>query len=531
MLLPQQLVDEFIQHHHGKYGKHPGIAKTIQQCREKYYFPGLAARIANHIAHCMECAQTKRTPNSTITPPLIDMSKVAVGPEDALQMDIVPFDDPSGGYTAVITAMDVFSRYLFAYSVTRIDTKTVTRVLTDIIIRHCYLPTTIITDKGSQFISEAVHQTTAALGIQLKHATTKHAQTIGILEKTHASLKESLKIMTGERRTMWHQFLPMAVLNYNTSYHTSLGCEPSRVFHGRVPYNVLDLKYGLKPQPPTPINHEIAEEVLQQTRQILNQRQQALMQAYVRHKRYYERKASANPLVVNDYCYALHPKAHSQATKPFREYLWTGPYIVVKALPNNNYLIRKLQTNLTQILHRIRLRPFASSHKLPDISVSPKDFPQDTEVIIQHDDLFAMAWQELYQEPPTHPGNSQSPEPEVIPQAPETNDALMYPSSLNPDPMHGPESNSNHPGSQTDDPVLDTEDEPEDHTPVPKSPRKSHYNLRQNPASNWKPDFAYYNALEINSENSVNQNESLDDGPEVQILADLGPDGGPRSEN
>ena len=248
VLLPQYLVDEFIQHHHGNYGKHPGIAETIQQCREKYYFPGLAARIANHISHCRECAQTKRTPNSSTTPPLIDMSKVAMGLEDALKMDIVPFDDPSGGYNAVITAMDVFSRYLYAYSVTRIDTRTVTRVLTDIITRQCYLPTTIITDKGSQFISEAMQQTTAALGIQLKHATTKHAQAIGILERTHASLKESLKLMTGERRTMWHQFLLMAVLNYNTSYHTSLGCETSRVFHGRVPYNVLDLKFGLKPQ-------------------------------------------------------------------------------------------------------------------------------------------------------------------------------------------------------------------------------------------------------------------------------------------
>ena len=111
VLLPQQLVDEFIQHHHGKYGKHPGIAKSIQQCREKYYFPGLAAKIANHISQCMECTQTKRTLNNTITQPLIDMSKIAMGPRDALQMDIVPFDDPSGGYNAVITAMDVFSRY------------------------------------------------------------------------------------------------------------------------------------------------------------------------------------------------------------------------------------------------------------------------------------------------------------------------------------------------------------------------------------------------------------------------------------
>ena len=107
---------------------------------------------------------------------------------------------------------------------------------------------------------------------------------IGILELTHASLKESLKIMKGERRTMWHQFLPMAVLNYNTSYHTSLGCEPSRVFHGRVPYNVLDLKYGLKPQHPTPVNSEIVEGVLRQTKEIVEQTQQSLMQAYVCHK-------------------------------------------------------------------------------------------------------------------------------------------------------------------------------------------------------------------------------------------------------
>ena len=279
--------------------------------------------------------------------------------------------------------------------------------------------------------------------------------------------------MTGERRTMWHQFLPMAVLNYNTSYHTSLGCEPSRVFHGRVPYNVLDLKYGLKPQATAPTNHEIAERVLQQTQEILNQSQQALMQAYVRHKRYYDRKASAHPLVVNDYCYALHPKAHSQATKlPFREYLWTGPYIVVKALPNNNYLICKLQTNLTQILHRIRLRPFASSHKLPDITVPPKDFQQDTEVAIQHDNLFAMAWEELYKECPNQPENKQLPEPEVIQPTPETINEPTHPGPPSPNLVYDPEIIPNHPSDQTQDPLIDIDDEPGIPTEIPLQPSK-----------------------------------------------------------
>ena len=138
---------------------------------------------------------------------------------------------------------------------------------------------------------------------------TRHNQTIGIIERSHALLKE-------------HQLLPMTVLNYNTSYHSSLGCEPSRVFYGRVPYNVLDLKYGLKHPPEALTSNEIAEGVLEQTKQIVSQTQQSLMQSYVRHKHYYDKKASANPLVVNDYCYALHPKAHIQTTKlPFREHL------------------------------------------------------------------------------------------------------------------------------------------------------------------------------------------------------------------
>ena len=190
------------------------------------------------------------------------------------------------------------------------------------------------------------------------------------------------------------------------------------------------------------------------------------MQAYVRHKVYYDKKASANPLVVNDYCYALHPKAHSQSTKlPFRDYLWTGPYIVVKTLPNNNYLLQKLQTKLTQILHRIRLRPFKITHKLPDISTPLKDFQQDNEVIIQHDDLYALAWQEHYQKGPTHLGNSPSPEPKLIPPNTETADETTHP-----DPMPEPESISNHLEAQADDLALDIADEPEDSAPTPKSP-------------------------------------------------------------
>ena len=143
---------------------------------------------------------------------------------------------------------------------------------------------------------------------------------------------------------------------------------------------------------------------------------------------------------------------------------------MVKTVPNNNYLIRKFQTNVTQILHRIRLRPFTSPHKLPDIPTLSKDFQQDNEVVIQHDDLYALAWQELYQEDPTHPGKRQPPEPQLIRPISETADETTHPNLSSPDPTHEPEDISNHPGTQADDPTLDIANEHEDAVPTPKSP-------------------------------------------------------------
>ena len=201
------------------------------------------------------CIQNKRINNDLLKTELLNCPEWNLCPEDILQMDILPNLPPSGGYDNIITAIDVFSRYLFACPVTRITATAVAKIIMDILCKHTYLPTTIITDMGTQFISQVTKEVASVLNIELQHATTKHAQTIGLLERTHASIKAHLKAATGEFRNNWHKFLPLAVLNHNTTYHATLGCEPTRVFHGRIPHNILDFKLGINPNPrfqPTP---------------------------------------------------------------------------------------------------------------------------------------------------------------------------------------------------------------------------------------------------------------------------------------
>ena len=99
-----------------------------------------------------------------------------------MQIDLVPELPPSGGYENIVTAMDVFSRYLLAYPTSNQDAKTIAKVLINIMTKHAYLPTTLISDKGTAFMSHVIEEVAGVLGITLKHATTKHAQTIGLLE-------------------------------------------------------------------------------------------------------------------------------------------------------------------------------------------------------------------------------------------------------------------------------------------------------------------------------------------------------------
>ena len=84
-----------------------------------------------------------------------------------MQIDLLPNLPPSGGYENILTAIDVFSRYLFAYPLTDASAINVAKAIIDIMTKHSYLPTTLITDKGTAFTSMIIAEITQILGITL----------------------------------------------------------------------------------------------------------------------------------------------------------------------------------------------------------------------------------------------------------------------------------------------------------------------------------------------------------------------------
>ena len=363
---------------------------------------------------------------------------------------------------------------------------------------HAYLSTTLISDKGTAFMSHVIEEVAGILGITLKHATTKHAQAIGLLERSHASIKQALTIETGERRSLWHKYINIAVLTYNTSYHTSIGCEPSRVFHGRIRYNVLDLKLGIRPQQQPIPTSQIAQEVLEQTEMIHQDVRKNIMQACIKYKAFYDKKTNASKLKEADHVYIMQPKADHQGSKfPFSEIRWIAPYIIEKVLPNNNYLVGQIGTNKTQVLHRMRLRHFTPHQPPADITVKPQDYKSDPVVSLHHDDLYARAWEYDFEQPFFDAENDKAAPPNLQ-EIPLQTDYSTEEMRITPGNPHvcSPEF---FPCIDEVSDVTDTcphmepdvESNPEQPENSPTNPRSSKYNLRRNPKPNCNDDYRY----------------------------------------
>ena len=97
ILLLQHLLQELLQSLHGTAHEHPGISKILPEIRQRYYYPSMAKHVKKRVEGREQCARNKRVPNATITPELRNLPDWDFGPEDAMQIELLPKLPPSGG--------------------------------------------------------------------------------------------------------------------------------------------------------------------------------------------------------------------------------------------------------------------------------------------------------------------------------------------------------------------------------------------------------------------------------------------------
>ena len=112
-----------------------------------------------------------------------------------------------------MTHVDYATRYPEAVALKRIDMETVAEALVDIYSR-LGVPEEILSDQGTQFISDFMKEVCRLLGVTQSTTTPYHPMRNGLVEKFNGTLKKMLNRLCNEKPKQWHRYINALLFAY-----------------------------------------------------------------------------------------------------------------------------------------------------------------------------------------------------------------------------------------------------------------------------------------------------------------------------
>ena len=133
---------------------------------------------------------------------------------------------------------------------------------------------------GTAFTAKVMTELSKLLEITMQYATVKHLHTVGPVERTHASLKQHLGIYENKLKKDWHTYVDLATFVHNTSYHVSIGCTQTYLFHGREPVKPLDVRFNFRTLQNLATRYEFTSSMQDRMNEVYSAARDATITAY-----------------------------------------------------------------------------------------------------------------------------------------------------------------------------------------------------------------------------------------------------------
>jgi len=266
-------------------------------------------------------------------------------------MDIVgPTTVTNKGNRYILTFQDDLTKFVVAEPIPMQDAETVAREFVRNIVLKFGIPEILLTDQGSNFLSQLFQNTCKLLRIKRIHTTAFHLESNGI-ERGHRVLVKYLRHYVTEDQRDWDDWMPYATHVYNVTTHQATGYMPFELLFGyraRVPSSLQE-----QPTPRYNYDDYVSELKgrMQAAHAIVRDR---LIESKTRSKRDYDRKIVQIAVKVGDKVLLFDESVRRGRSKKLSAH-WIGPYTVL-AVDGVNATI-KHGRNIIKV-HVNRLKPF-----------------------------------------------------------------------------------------------------------------------------------------------------------------------------
>ena len=133
----------------------------------------------------------------------------------------------SQGYNMVMVVVDCFSKYVyFLPTNTTVTSKGIAWLFINHVFQDHRFPIKVISDRGTQFISQFMKELYEVLGIKGNPSTAYHPQTDGQTECVNQEVKEFLTIFINNKQDDWSEWLPITQFCHNDQQHSATKHSP-----------------------------------------------------------------------------------------------------------------------------------------------------------------------------------------------------------------------------------------------------------------------------------------------------------------
>jgi len=282
----------------------------------------------------------------------MEITTTAKQPFERCALDIVgPLTETMVGNKYIPTFQDDISKYLVAVPIPRQDAETVAKAFVLNIVLKFGAPGQILTDRGSNFLSDLFKNVCRLLRIKKVQTTAFRPVSNGSLEKSHRVLAEYLRHYVSEDQTDWDEWVPYAAYVYNTTMHTTTTFTPFELVYGFK----SEVPSALREVPTVQYNYEnYVTELkgrLQSSHEVARQK---LLTSKERSKVYYDKDSELPDIQVGQKVLIFDETVRRGRSKKLSPQ-YIGPYEVL-AVEGVNVIIKKGRS--AQKVHVNRIRPF-----------------------------------------------------------------------------------------------------------------------------------------------------------------------------
>ncbi|CAH1720138.1 unnamed protein product [Aphis gossypii] len=323
----QQIIYE---HHDSPLGGHAGVSRTVKRLQINHNWRNIKKDVKRYIKNCELC-QKNKSHNKTKQPMLI--TSTVVKPFERICLDIVgPLPKTLLGNMYILTLQDELSRYALAIALSSTDAPTVAQAFVECYVCTYGIPKSILTDCGTNFLSDVFKGMCKLLDIKKVQTTAWHPQTNGFLERSHKTLKTYLRSFV-DKDSNWDKLLCYATFCYNTTVHTSTNFTPYELVFGTKPN--IPSAFNKDPEPQYNYDNYVFDlkRMMQEAHKIARDN---LIKKKETNKTYYDKSLNEIELHVGD---KVLIREHNK--KNVLSFNWQGPYEVLLVHDNENITIQK----------------------------------------------------------------------------------------------------------------------------------------------------------------------------------------------